>query len=347
MKQFPRKIKSIAAASLLVAGALGSSLVVASTTLVVGTWMPPSNPMNAVVLPTWGAWVEEATEGRVTVRIEHDLGNPAAYYDLVEDGVINAGWSFHGYLPGRFTLPMAVEQPGMGVNAEAASAALWQVHEQHFAQANEYQGLELLALITHGPGQLHSREPINSLSDLRNKRIRIGGGVQSILGERMEVTAVAAPGPRVYEMLQQGVIDGVFMPAQEQRSLRLNEVAPNLTLFPGGMYLGSFAMFIDPVFMDELEPRDAEAIRSVSGLELSAMAGKAWDQADVDGIAYAREKGVNVVELDENHSIMQEFNQLIEGMDEEWISSVQRPGVDAAAALADLRRLALEHAEQN
>ncbi|RAU18906.1 C4-dicarboxylate ABC transporter substrate-binding protein [Nitrincola tibetensis] len=347
MKVIPNKMKSLTAASLLIAGMLGASIATASTTLVVGTWMPPSNPMNAVVLPTWGAWVEEATEGRVTVRIEHDLGNPAAYYDLVEDGVINAGWSFHGYLPGRFSLPMAVEQPGMGVNAEAASAALWQVHETHFAQANEYEGLELLALITHGPGQLHTREPINSLSDLRNKRIRIGGGVQSALGERMEVTAVAAPGPRVYEMLQQGVIDGVFMPAQEQRSLRLDEVAPNLTIFPGGLYLGSFAMFIDPEFMEQLEPRDADAIRSVSGLKLSAMAGKEWDQADIDGIAYAREKGVNVVELDENHPMVQEFNQLIQGMDDEWVAGIQRAGVDAAAALADLRRLALEYAEQN
>ncbi|EXJ12556.1 MULTISPECIES: TRAP transporter substrate-binding protein [Nitrincola] len=347
MKSLPTKIKRLTAASLFIVGMVGASLATASTTLVVGTWMPPSNPMNAVVLPTWGAWVEEATEGRVTVRIEHDLGNPAAYYDLVEDGVINAGWSFHGYLPGRFTLPMAVEQPGMGVNAEAASAALWQVHETHFAKANEYEGLELLALITHGPGQLHTREPINSLRDLRNKRIRIGGGVQSALGERMEVTAVAAPGPRVYEMLQQGVIDGVFMPAQEQRSLRLDEVAPNLTLFPGGLYLGSFAMFIDPEFMEQLEPRDADAIRSVSGLKLSAMAGKEWDQADIDGIAYAREKGVNVIELDENHPMVQEFNQLIQGMDDAWVASVQRAGVDAAAALADLRRLALEYAEQN
>jgi len=339
--------KSLAAASLLTVGMAGSSLVSASTTLVVGTWMPPSNPMNAIALPTWAEWVDEATEGRVQVRIEQGLGNPGSFYQMVEDGVMNAGWSFHGYLPGRFSLPMAVEQPGMGVTAEAASAALWQVHEKHFAQADQYEGLELLGLFTHGPGQIHTREPISSLSDLRNKRIRIGGGVQAELGERIGVSAVSAPGPQVYEMLQQGVADGVFMPAGEQRSARLAEVAPNLTLLPGGMYLGSFAMFIDPYFMDDLDPRDAEAIRSVSGYKFSVMAGKAWDQADVEGIEFAREQGVNVVEVSEGDRILREFRDLIGGMDQAWIESVGNTGVDAEAALADLRRIAEEYAEKN
>lgn len=347
MNFLSKNIKTLAAASLLTAGMAGSSLVSASTTLVVGTWMPPTNPMNSTALPTWAEWVEEATEGRVQVRIEQGLGNPGSFFQMVEDGVMNAGWSFHGYLPGRFSLPMAVEQPGMGVNAEAASAALWQVHEKHFAEVDQYEGLELLGLFTHGPGQLHSRESISSLEDLRNKRIRIGGGVQATLGERMGVSAVSAPGSQVYEMLQQGVADGVFMPAGEQRGARLAEVAPNLTLFPGGMYLGSFAMFIDPYFMDELDPRDAEAIREVSGYKFSVMAGKAWDQADIDGIEFAREQGVNVVELSEDHRIMREFRELIKGMDQDWVDSVSGAGIDAEVALADLRRLAREYEEKN
>lgn len=340
MKLIKKTIKTLAAATLLSIGIGSASIVSAATTLVAGTWMPPSNPMNTIVWPTWAKWVEEATEGRVKVKIEQDLGHPRSYFQLVEDGVINAGWSYHGYLPGRFVLPIAVEQPGLGVNAEAASVALWKVHQKHFTKANEYEGLELLALLTHGPGQLHTREPISSLKDLHNKRIRIGGGVQSDIAERMGVTPVAAPGPQVYELLQQGVIDGVFMPAQEQSSLRLSEVAPNLTLLPGGMYLGSFSMFIDPVFMDSLDPKDAEAIRSVSGEKLSALAGKAWDLADAEGIQYARDKGVNIVELGPNDKITLEFNELIKGMDEAWIKSVSATKVDARQVLEDLHNFA-------
>lgn len=338
-------LKTLAATALLSVGlglGVATTVEAKTTTLVAGTWMPPSNPMNTIVWPTWAKWVEEATEGRVQVKIEHDLGDPKTYYDLVEDGAIQAGWSFHGYLPGRFALPQAVELPGMGanVNAEAASWAMWQVSEKYFAKANEHDGLEVIAHVTHGPGQIHSRRPISSFNDLINKRIRVGGGVQSELAKRMNITPVAASGPQVYELLQQGVIDGVFMPAQEQASLKLDEVAPNLTLLPGGMYLGSFSMFIDPEFMASISKKDADAIRSVSGAKLSALAGRAWDMADQEGLDYAKAKGVNIVELSANDAMAKEFKELIKGMDDNWVKSVANRKVDAKKALAELRELA-------
>ena len=337
--------KSLAGAAALTLG-LTASAASAETTLVVGTWQPPSNPMNAVVWPTWAKWVEEATEGRVKVKIEQDVGHPKTYFQLVEDGVINAGWSYHGYVPGRFSLPVAVEQPGLNVSAEAASVALWRVQEKYFADAGEFEGLTLLGFTTHGPGQIHTIEPIDGFADLKGKKIRIGGGVQTELGERMGITPVAAPGSKVYEMMQQGVIDGVFMPVTEQKSLRLYEVAPNLTLLPGGMYLGSFSMFIDPYFLEDLDPKDAEAILKVSGEKLSALAGRAWDQADVEGLEAAREAGVNIKELGPNDPMTLEFRELIKGMDNAWIESVADRGVDARAALEELRTIAREYEAQ-
>lgn len=339
--------KSVASAAILTVGLTASAFATAETTLIVGTWQPPGNPMNSVVWPTWAGWVEEATEGRVKVKIEHDVGHPKSYFQLVEDGVINAGWSYHGYVPGRFELPVAVELPGMNVSAEAASVALWRVQEKYFDAADEFVGLTLLATLTHGPGQIHSIEPVNDLSDLKGKKIRIGGGVQTELGELIGITPVAAPGSKVYEMMQQGVIDGVFMPVTEQKSLRLYEVAPNLTLFPGGMYLGSFSMFIDPYFMDSLDAKDRAAIMSVSGEKLSALAGRAWDQADVEGLAAAKAAGVTVNELGPNDPMAMKFRELIKGMDDVWIESVSNRGVDARAALDELRAIAREYSVQN
>ncbi len=343
MKTF---FKSMAGAAALTLGLTASATVSAETTLIVGTWQPPGNPMNAVVWPTWAEWVEEATEGRVKVKIEQDVGHPKTYFQLVEDGVINAGWSYHGYGPGRFKLPVAVELPGLNVSGEAASVALWRTQQKYFADAGEFEGLTLLGMFTHGPGQLHTIKPIEDLADLKGKKIRIGGGVQTELAERMEITGVAAPGSKVYEMMQQGVIDGVFMPVTEQKSLRLHEVAPNLTLFPGGMYLGSFSMFIDPYFLEDLDPKDAEAIMSVSGEKLSALAGRAWDQADVDGLEAAKAAGVTVKQLGPNDLMTLEFRELIKGMDDAWIESVSDRGVDARAALEELRSIARAYEAQ-
>ncbi|KEA63640.1 TRAP-type C4-dicarboxylate transport system, periplasmic component [Marinobacterium lacunae] len=328
----------------LALGALAlSGNIYAETVLRVGTWLAPSNPQNAVVWPTWAKWVEEATEGRVRVEVEEGLGHPKTLFQLVEDGVIDASFSYHGYVPGRFQLPQAVEQPGLGVSAEAASVALWRVYDQHFKQANEFDGLEVIGMFTHGPGYIHSKEPITSWDQIKGKKIRIGGGVQSVLGERMGITPVAAPAPKVYEMLQQGVIDGVFMPMGEQKALRLNEVAPNVTLLPGGMYLGSFSIFMNPDFLADLDPKDREAILSVSGEKLSQMAGKAWDGIDAEGYKVAQASGVNLIEVKETDPMAREFYAMIKGMKEEWVESVADRGIDAQAAVDELWSIARDY----
>ena len=297
-------IKKLLTAGLLTALA---SVASAETTLRVASWLPPTHTQNTVVWPTWAKWVEEATEGRVKVVVEYGMGHPKTMFELVEDGVVDASFSYHGYVPGRFKLTQMVEQPLLGTNAEAASVAHWRIHQKYLAEANEHDGLEVIGLFTHGPGQIQLAEPIESLTELKGKKIRLGGGVQGEIGHRMGVTAVGAPAPKVYEMMQQGVIDGVFIPLIDQKGLRLKEVARNVVALPGGMYMGSFSIFMNPDFLDDLDPQDRQAILDVSGEKLSAMAGRAWDAGDKDGLAAAQEAGVNVIMVKPDDAFAQEF----------------------------------------
>ncbi len=322
---------------------LGLSLsagAMAETTLRVASWLPPTHPQNAVVWPTWAKWVEDATEGRVKVAIEYGMGHPKTMFELVEDGVVDASFSYHGYVPGRFKLTQAVEQPLLGVSAEAASVAHWRIHEKYFAKAAEHDGLEVIGLFTHGPGQIHMAQPVTSLADLQGKKIRLGGGVQGEIGHRMGVTAVGAPAPKVYEMMQQGVIDGVFIPMGEQKSLRLKEVAPNVIALPGGMYLGSFAIFMNPDFLASLSDQDRQAVLSVSGEKLSAMAGRAWDAGDEEGLQAAQEAGVNITMVKNGDALANEFQALTKGMDDAFLAMVADRDVDAKTALVELREIA-------
>lgn len=332
-----KTFKTTLAGLALSASLLASHSALAETTLRVGTWLPPTNPQNAVVWPTWAKWVEEATEGRVKIKIEQGLGHPKTMFQLVEDGVVDASFSYHGYVPGRFKLPQAVEQPGLGVGAEAASFALWNTYEKHFKAAGEFEGLEVLGMFTHGPGHIHTKNPVNSFADIEGKKIRVGGGVQSELAERMQVTPVGAPAPKVYEMLQQGVIDGVFIPMGEQKTLRLNEVTSYITMLPEGMYLGSFSIFINPEFMEDLSDEDQAAIRRVSGARLSALAGKAWDAGDQEGYQAAKDAGLTIRQLSKDDPMAKQFVTLTQGMDQVWLDSVADRGIDAKAALQELR----------
>lgn len=314
----------------------------AETLLRFASWAPPSHPQNRVVIPTWAQWVQEATEGRVRVVVDYDLGHPKTMFDIVEDGVADASWSYHGYVPGRFILPMAAELPGMNADTEAASIALWRTYNRDFITAGEFSGLTLLGLFTHGPGQLHTRKPITSWDQLKGMKIRVGGGIQSRLGERLEIAPVSAPATKVYEMMQQGVIDGVFLTLSDQKGLRLFEVAPYVTVVPNGMYSGTFSMFINPDFLASLDPRDAQAIMAVSGERLSAMAGRAWAAADREGLETALKAGVQVNMLAEDAPMTRAFHDLIQGMDDGWVQQAAEKGVDARGALHRLRTTARE-----
>ncbi len=317
-----------------------SAAALAETTMRVASWLPPTHPQNAVVLDTWGKWIDEATEGRVKMVIEYGLGHPKSMFDLVEDGVVDASWSVHGYIPGRFKLTEAIELPNLNASAEAASVALWRVNNKYYKQANEHEGLQLAALFTHGPGQIHLAKPISSLSEMKGRKIRLGGGIQGALGKRMDVTPVGAPAPKVYEMMQQGVVDGVFIPAGEQKTLRLNEVTKQLVMLPGGMYTMSFSMFLNPDFMAGLSQIDQQAIMKVSGEKLSALAGRAWDAGDIEGLKVAKKAGVSILEVKPGDPIDLEFKAMTKGMDEEYLERVAGRGVDAEAALKELREIA-------
>lgn len=324
---------SIAAATILTA-----PQVMAEKVMRVGSWLPPTHNMNAEVLPTWAKWIEEATEGRVTMKVEYPGGHPKAMLDSVQDGVFDAAWTFHGYFPGRFKLTKIVELPGLGADAEQASIAHWRINEKYLASAGEHKGVILGGVFTHGPGQVHLREAITSLDEMKGKKIRIGGGIQTDIAERMGIAGVAAPGSKVYEILSQGVADGVFMPMGEKQSLRLKEVAPFTLKFPHGMYLGSFGIFLNEAFMASLDEKDREAIMSVSGEKLSGMAGKSWDEAAKIGEQNARDSGNDIV--DASDEIISDFNQRVSDMEAAWLEDVKDRGVDAAAALKELRDVA-------
>jgi len=144
-------------------------------------------------------------------------------------------------------------------------------------------------------------------------------------------------------MLQQGVIDGVFLPMMDQKGLRLSEVAPYVTVLPTGLYQGSFSMFINPDFIASLDQRDAEAIMSISGEKLSAQAGHAWSMADKEGLSTARQAGVSLNMLTKTDLMAVEFEKITEGLDEAWIKQAQSNGVDAKKALQFLRKTANEY----
>ena len=309
----------------------------AQEVLNISSWAPPTHHINAVVWPTWGKWVEEATGGRVTTKIEYKLASPLKQFELVRDGVADAAWIFHGYNT-RYVATQAVEMPNLGTSAEAASVAYWRVHEKYLAKADEHRGVTLIGLTSHGPAVIQTKAPLKSLADLSGQKIRVPGGVGSLVGKALGVTAVKLPAPKVYEALSSGVADGIFMPIETQKSFRLKEVVPHVTIMPGGLYYGSFAFILNSDFLAGLSEADQKAVMSVSGEKLAKLAGQQWDAADAAGLAAAKEAGTTISTA--SHEIHKKYLGIMAPVEAEWIERANKAGIDGRAALEELRAIA-------
>jgi len=309
----------------------------AQEVLNISSWAPPTHHMNAVVWPTWGKWVEEATEGRVTTKIEYKLASPLKQFELVRDGVADAAWIFHGYNT-RYVATQAVEMPNLGTSAEAASVAYWRVHQKYLAKADEHRGVTLIGLTSHGPAVIQTKSALKDLGDLSGQKIRVPGGVGSLVGKALGVTAVKLPAPKVYEALSSGVADGIFMPMETQKSFRLKEVVPFVTIMPGGLYYGSFAFIMNSDFLAGLSEKDQAAVMSVSGEQLSKLSGQQWDAADTAGLAAAKEAGTTITTA--SADVHKKYLAIMAPVEAGWLERANKAGIDGKAALEELRAIA-------
>lgn len=316
----------------------------AQTTINVSSWGGPNHGINTVVWPTWKAWIEEATEGRVTLQVTEDLGPPAAQMALVADGVADASWIFHGHMPGRFELTKLPEFPTFeSFSSEAASSAYWATYEEYLASANEHRGLEVMAVGVHGPGQIFTADPVETFDELEGQRMRVGGGVMSDLADAIGVTGVALPPTGVYEAASQGVIDGGMLTLEGLRSFRVAEVLPNTLQVDGGFYRGSFAIIMNPVVWDNVSEQDQEAIQSVSGERLSRLFGYMMDVSDERGVEFAEELGNTFTQASEEDIAM--LREVSDALIDEWADEASRGELDAREALSFFRDRLSEAAE--
>jgi TRAP-type C4-dicarboxylate transport system substrate-binding protein len=331
-----RKLGFIALTGAILATTAG--VAEAASTIRVSSWAPPKHGMNSIVWPSWGKCIADVTGGSVKVKVEYGLAPPPQQPDVVRDGVADATWMFHGYNPGRYVLTKVVELPGLGTSAEAASVAYWRVHQKYLADKNEHKGLKVLALTSHGAGIMHTKKQINTLADFKGMKVRLGGGVSGAVGKALGLVGVRVPAPKVYETVASGVADGVFMPMETKKSFKLKEVAPFSIIMPGGVYYGSFGLVMNPAKFNSLSSSEQAAVDACSGETLARTAGKMWDTVDAAGLVDAKAFGNTIVTASD--AMTKKFYSMVAHIETDWIKDANKKGINAKAALAELRDIA-------
>ncbi len=327
-------------AAAVIALALPAAALAADTTLTVSNWLPPSHPIVKDIVIPWGEAVSEATDGRVAVEVmQAPIGKPPAQYDLVADGAADIGFGVHGYTPNRFGLTTIAELPFLTESSEALSVAYQEVQDEFLAPADEHQGVHLLAVWVHGPGNIYTtKDTVTSVADLEGKKMRVGGGLANMVAQRLGMVPVSAPSPQVYEILSNGVADGILFPPESVPFFKIDSVLKHGVDVPGGLYNTSFFMIMNEDTWNGLSDEDKAAIDGVSGVELARRAGKAWDAADAAGQEAMKAAGMEITTASDE--FVGELEGKLEGLDKVFLDAAEAKGVDGAAALAALKEKA-------
>lgn len=309
----------------------------AEYTLVISSWVPPAHNINAEMLPNMIRMIEEATDGRVTGEVRMGIAPPPAQMDLVLDGAVDVAYVFQGYQPGRFTGYKLVELPGVDATAEDVSVAYWNLHEAYLSKLDEYPGVRLMGLMTHGPGQLHTSKMVESLDQIAGLKLRIPGGVATEVGAKLNATGIQVPAPKVYETLASNAADGVMMTIDSRQGFRLTEVAPHYYAIPGGFFRGSFAYVMNEDTFNDLPEELQKALEEkVFGEPLSRMSGAVWDKGDAFSVKLTEETEGNTIKLASDADI-EAFAKISDEVTADVVAEVGAKGVDAEAALKSFR----------
>ncbi len=317
--------------------AMTASAAQAETTLRVANWLPPTHPIMKDMIIPWGKMVEEATKGKVKVEVlPAPLGAPSAHFDIAKDGIADVTYSVHGYTPGRFALTEIAELPFLGDSAEATSVAYWRTTQKYFTKADEHKGVKLLSVFTHGPGHIfNAKHAVNEVDDLKDLKIRVGGGIINDIVKELGIVPIQAPSSKSYEILSNGVADGIMFPNESVPFFKIDKALKYMTEVPNGLYNTSFFLVMNQAKFDSLSKDEQAALMSVSGEAFARLAGKAWDAADAGGLTAIKAAGIEVTRFDD--AAMTDLEKRVAFAEAKWLEKAEERGVDGPAALAFMR----------
>lgn len=217
------RIRAAAAAAALVLGV--APLAAETVTLRVASFSPAGSFFNSQVLEPFLERVVADSEGTLAYQMfpGGTLGRGApAQMKLVADGVADMAFVVPAYTPGTFDRWGISEIPGAAATGVESSVGLWRAWEQGLLEAPE--GVEVIGLTSSGPNLIHFSTPINSLDDLRGKRVRAAGAAQIAALTALGAVPVSnLSAGEVAEAVSRGVVDGTLMDWTAIRSFRVDQ----------------------------------------------------------------------------------------------------------------------------
>ncbi|MBI4182676.1 MAG: TRAP transporter substrate-binding protein [Proteobacteria bacterium] len=231
-----RQMTAAALASALLLG--GATAASAAKTVRALTWFSNQPQIDDLEIPFWKD-LSKATndEFTATYRTINEVGLKGfESLRTLQSGAFDIVAFQFAYVGGDDPALVGHDLPGLASDFETVrkvADAYRPVLEQRLRE--KFNG-KLLAQWPFPPQILFCKEPIEKLSDLKGRKVRVNGAVISAMVKSWGATAVTLSGPEVYQGMQRGLVECAATGAQYGNQYGWYEVSKQLYVLPIGGY---------------------------------------------------------------------------------------------------------------
>jgi TRAP-type C4-dicarboxylate transport system substrate-binding protein len=195
---------------------------------------------------------------------------------VVLDGEADIALVVPGYSPERFPDNSVVELPGLFRNNREGSEVYTRLIAENALKG--YEDFVVIGAYVTEPATIHSRLPINSIGDLKGKRLRANNPGEAVALERFGALPVQMEIIRIAAAISSGTIDGAAVPKTPLNDYGIKRVVTNHYLL--GTSGSPLALVMSRKTFDALPKEAKDIIRKYSGEWAAARFIESYDRSD-------------------------------------------------------------------
>ncbi|RWI88933.1 TRAP transporter substrate-binding protein [Mesorhizobium sp.] len=266
-------------------------------TMKLGSDSPDNHPYN-IGLAAWKAEIEKASDGRIQCKIypNAQLGGEEDMTNGLKIGAIDGMFASTGvitpFLPeiGIFDLPFLFKDRDHVVRAANSVIA-----DRYNGKIQDQIGADVLGWRTLGSRNMwNGRHPILTPDDVKGLKMRVqSSAIQQATYLALGALPATVPFVEVYTSMQTKVVDGADVGIADIIPLKFYQVTKYMSMTRHFYIMNP--LYVSRKFLSKLSDVDQDIVRKAGAKCLDACQAAA-DRIEQDGIAFLRDKGMEIKE---------------------------------------------------
>lgn len=293
-------MRKLMGAVLLGAGLfLGGGQAAAQTEIIGSIWFPDSHPLTREGYLDLVKPLEEASKGQLRLRVftGTSLLPAGAHLSGLRDGIAQMTYHAGTYTPSDLPEDNVIAILGIGLKDNmviAAAVSDFYLNDPAMKAMFKRHRIVFLGGYATPPYILMCRSKIETLADIRGKRIRMPGAIHADWARSVGAVPVNVPSTEMFTGLEKGQLDCAANAANDLRSRSLWDVAKYVTTLDLGSYFAGWQYAMNGQTWQRLSAANRRALLdTISDAIVNTAIAYQADAASA--LAEAPSKGVTVI----------------------------------------------------